>query len=1049
MVRRAVWKVLAASVTCVLLAGASHADAASRPFMAQARAAFDDLPSRDRNEAFLELMATGDFNAMASNDFSGRLYDATAKFQADHALEPSGVLTPDTRQMLSFVGGRIFNSWGFEFLDHPFAPVSVAVPGRFGLARSPTQHGFSLENRKRSMNVDVSFFADGEATLGSVFANLTRPAAGRRIDFSAIRPTFLAVASATDKTSSYSRYIVVRGGIAGFTLSWNTDAFPNGIRVAVVMANELYPRHMVSDTGQQADIFDGFPGDATSDAAPPDSMAFAGATPTNAGSDTVGQAILQAKQEAQRKADQDRAERQAAYAEQQRVAQQDADDRRAAAETAARAEAAERIRVAQQQDDDRRARVEAERLVQKAEMERQAKAEQDARTAAAAQLKAERLANAVSAAKAAIADASSFVKANRDDPQLMDHLGRIAELSAALSGTEPEMVEARIAALTGAVSADPAYAAYGVQRAAERQRETARYLGDAVRTLKSQRSFLVGAVAQDPTSPQAAKFLALAKQADAVLAAPDLDRAQTAMGTIEGAIRDAGLRDAYVAASVAAKQVAVAESVAPQPAPAGPAGAPVATSAPGRPAAEAPAPPGSVSSAAMPPSRSLPVTDNDRFLLDGGRDDVVLMVNASAKAPHAYRDLKGDLVFDRDQADVCLFERNADADLPDVVRSALGPYKLKQLSLLQAPCDGGRIGSYDVVATRRGAFLRQDMALALQLVGAIESGTLKPLSTVTPAALQATQAAESVAAEAVAEDVARGTRPGFGVLFVGQGASALCTVTPQDAEAHQRLLAARLDALTAAMGTEPVASPTTVDGAFIGAKRGKCGAVYASAADLKAVADGLQRDGTKYRFSSLWVAPDAVQSSADAIRRERDAAEKQMAERQRHQAEDAKIAAMRAADEAATLSARQTSSRQQYGATATAAAARIAAEVDSFTNAPEDRTLSAAHNFPNFAAQFREDLGDRWEKLSENQELADYGMADWKGRSLETVFSRVSIRLKNRILGDYKDRCYLFGQINDTEFDATRDHVVLPCDDRADLVAWQTDHGFRSFWNLR
>lgn len=101
------------------------------------------------------------------------------------------------------------------------------------------------------------------------------------------------------------------------------------------------------------------------------------------------------------------------------------------------------------------------------------------------------------------------------------------------------------------------------------------------------------------------------------------------------------------------------------------------------------------------------------------------------------------------------------------------------------------------------------------------------------------------------------------------------------------------------------------------------------------------------------------------------------------------------------------------------------------------------------AALFRNDLGDRWEKMSENSELADYGVADWKGRSLETVFSRVSIRLKNRLLGDYKDRCYLFGQINDVEFSMSREPIVLPCDDGAGLTAWQTGHGFKSFWNLR
>ncbi len=1028
------------AISLFLTSITNHAEAAQRPYMPQAQAAFERMPARDRNEIFLELMATGDFNAMASNDFGGRLYDATASFQVKQGIDPTGVLTPETQQALSAVGGRIFNSWGFEFLDHPFAQASVAVPGRFGLSRSPTQHGFALENSKRTMSVDFSFFPDSEATLASVFGNLTRTASGRRVDMKVIRPTFLAVAGGTDKTSTYSRYIVVRGGIAGFTLSWNNDAFPNGVRVAVVMANELYPRHMVSDSGQQADIFDALPtdNDPFDPPAPPDAMSFSGSTPTNAGADTVGQAILQTKQDAQRAAAQVEADRQAAYAEQQRAVQEAAAERRSAAEATARAEAAERIRVAQQEETDRRAKAEADRMVQQAEADRKAKADQEARAAAAAQLKADRLARAVSAAKQTIADASAFVKTNRDDPQLMDHLGRIAELNAALTATDPEVVEGKTSALTTAIVADPTYAAFGAQRAADQQRETARYLGDAVRTLKAQRSFLVGAVAQDPTSPQAARFLTLARQADAVLASPDLNHAQTAMGTIEAAIKDAGLRDAYATASAAAKQVAVAEAVVPQP---------VATAAP-VPSAAAPSPPAGVPSP-QSPSASLPETDRNRFLLDGGRDDVVLMVNASPKAPHVYRDLKGDIVFDRDQADVCLFGRGADPDLAGVVRSALGPYKLKQMSLLQTPCDGDRLDGYDVVAIRRGQFLRQDMPTALQLVGSVEAGTLKQLAVLTPAALQTAQANEAVGAAAVAEDVARGTRPGFGFLVVADGVSGLCAVTPQDAEAHQRLLVGHADVLTAAMGAEPIAAPTTADGAFLSAKRGRCGAVYASAADLKTVADGLQRDGTKYRFSSLWFAPAEIQGASDAIKAERVAAEKQMAERQRQQAEDAKIAAMRAADEAATLSARQAASRQQYGTTATAASARIAGEVNEFTSSPKDQTLAAVHKYPNFAALFRDDLGDRWEKMSENAELADYGVADWKGRSLETVFSRVSIRLKNRILGDYKDRCYVFGQINDVEFNISREPIVLPCDDGADLAAWQTGHGFKSFWNLR
>ena len=166
VVRGAVPRAVATTAASLLLMSVTlRAEAAQRPYMVQAKGVFADLPARDRDEIFLELMVTGDFNGMASSDFGGRLYDATASFQAKHDVEPSGVLTPETRQALSVVDGRIFDSWGFEFLDYPFAPVSVAVPSRFGLTRSPTQHGLALENRNRTMSVDFSFFPDDEATL--------------------------------------------------------------------------------------------------------------------------------------------------------------------------------------------------------------------------------------------------------------------------------------------------------------------------------------------------------------------------------------------------------------------------------------------------------------------------------------------------------------------------------------------------------------------------------------------------------------------------------------------------------------------------------------------------------------------------------------------------------------------------------------------------------------------------------------------------------------------------------------------------------------------
>lgn len=189
---------------------------------------------------------------------------------------------------------------------------------------------------------------------------------------------------------------------------------------------------------------------------------------------------------------------------------------------------------------------EAERRLQAAKDAEQARQE------AATRLKAERLATAARAAKALVATAAAFVTANRDDPQLLEYLQSIADLNAAIAGVEPAPVERRTAVLKATLAADPLYAAYLAQHATEDQREAARSLSDAVRTLAGQKSFLIGVVVQDPASPQAATLLSLAKQTDAVAASADLGRVQTLVGTIDAAIARAGLRASYAAAQQAA-----------------------------------------------------------------------------------------------------------------------------------------------------------------------------------------------------------------------------------------------------------------------------------------------------------------------------------------------------------------------------------------------------------------------------------------------------------------------------------------------------------------
>ena len=124
----------------------------------------------------------------------------------------------------------------------------------------------------------------------------------------------------------------------------------------------------------------------------------------------------------------------------------------------------------------------------------------------------------------------------------------------------------------------------------------------------------------------------------------------------------------------------------------------------------------------------------------------------------------------------------------------------------------------------------------------------------------------------------------------------------------------------------------------------------------------------------------------------------------------------------------------------------MAAIVADVTSWGQDQRGSAGVDYPTYAAWLAEMKADHWEIMSTDSDVQDYGTSDFKGRPLDTAFARVKIRLKNAILGEYKDACFVFGRIVDPEFNMTREPFVAGCDDEGAIKLWQTGHDFHSRW---
>jgi len=679
--------------------------------------------------------------------------------------------------------------------------------------------------------------------------------------------------------------------------------------------------------------------------------------------------------------------------QQQRRAQQQIimEQRRRAAE----------IKAEEKHERDREAAEEAKREAAQREARRQAQA-------AAAEREA--VARLAPAAKQLIGDATEFLQTN--PPRALDIVQQVADLNSSLSASSSDKIQSLMQQLVSTLRSQPGYDTFEQARGEKKREEANVYLAELLKTATQQKDFIRYYVTNHPTDPSTIKLLPIIKKLETAIAAPDLEPMRTLTSEVEVAIREAGLSDEYLRS----KNV-------------------VGDNAPGK-----------VQGAS---SGAFSKTTKNAFLFDGKMEDFVLLYNASPSSPHVIKNLHGDFAFDKSKARACLYQAGFDRDEIHLLRSTLEKYELKpaNIAIDQAECNRSDLGSYDVVAVERGAFLHLKPELSLALLSEVEKGKFGSLVTVTQAErLAAQQADEKLRAE-IKTDIEHGGRVGYGIIIVRSNISAVCLVAKDKIAGHKQWVDQNIDRLSAELTIKSLPTMGSLDAAFQAVERQQCAGVYGSAADLKQLADALDRDHKQYTFAPVWAKDDEITALNDGAKaREADEA----AEIERHRQNvisEQKLRNELAAADAQKKENREKQLRSQYGKIASADAAAITDQVRHAFNAGQDwQATPAFAQFPTAVAAYQNLIESRWELQSLNSEVSDYGTADWKGRKLEASFAKVSIRMRNRILGEYKDVCFIFGRMNDTEFNMVRDGIGTTCDNVQAVQAWKQGHQFNSLW---
>jgi hypothetical protein len=505
-----------------------------------------------------------------------------------------------------------------------------------------------------------------------------------------------------------------------------------------------------------------------------------------------------------------------------------------------------------------------------------------------AQIEKERAARrerALAAAKQQLDDAAAFIKEHGNSPNLFEYVDRINALKAAVKTGEPDDIEHRSTELTNVFSRDRDYQQYLIQLAEAKKKRDAQYLLDAIRRGQKERDFIHDYIAENPLADATTTLAPLVKQLYPALQRADFDQLQPLVEKIDTAIREANLESAFIASQTEKKADATRGT--------------------------------SVSS-----TDKLPTTEKNRFLVEGDLDDLELLYNSSPTAPNVAQNLRGDFVFAQAQARVCLFGENPDGLALIAKQAIVEKASPKAITVTFDLCDPEKLLSYDILAMQRNAFLRSRRDDALAVLKSVESDNYRKFAEVTAIDLGKAADVERTTIEKIKANIADGAPDGFGLILLKTDSSNLCLAVGEKIPAHRQLLLLAEDKLNLEMQRAVVIKDTNADEAFIDIQRHQCGAVYASAIDLKAITDALARGSIPYALSSLWFLPADVERADAALAEKIRAAAQEETARMQRNADQSRLAYQRAEDLSATQTARQATLRQDFGERAKGAATR-------------------------------------------------------------------------------------------------------------------------------
>lgn len=183
-----------------------------------------------------DLAWVGVYNGAINGEVGDRMINAIKAYQKDLGGKQTGVLNPQERTTLAAAAKKLQNDVGWKVAQDPINGIRLGVPTKLvpQMSSMANATGSKWTSAQGQIQVETWRRRDTGLTIASVAEREKKEPAGRKIDYSVIRPDFFVLSGLQGLKKFYVRGQIKDNEVRGLTILY--DQATEGAMAPVVIA---------------------------------------------------------------------------------------------------------------------------------------------------------------------------------------------------------------------------------------------------------------------------------------------------------------------------------------------------------------------------------------------------------------------------------------------------------------------------------------------------------------------------------------------------------------------------------------------------------------------------------------------------------------------------------------------------------------------------------------------------------------------------------------------------------------------------------------------